>query len=312
MITKIKKRDGRIENYDSQKIINAIHSAMKDCGIDDLPIARKIEENIFNRNLNIPGVELIQDLVEKELMNTKYKEVAKTYILYRNKRTIERDRTSKLRKEILNAINCTDIKNQNANVDEYSFGGRKFESSAIIHKDIALNDLMSSDVAEAHKEHRIYIHDLDSYSVGCHNCLFANLEPLLNKGFITRNGDVRPASGFNTACQLVAVIFQAQSQCQFGGVASAHIDRDLAPFVKKSFFKHFKDGLKWVEGVEPKEKMAGTMSIEDVTYKKYPKAYEYAIEMLEKEGIQSAEALYHNLNTLESRPGSQLKWWLAL
>lgn len=319
MITKVKKRDGRIVDYDSSKIVNAILKAFKSLGMlegKEVRLANKIEAKIKETAESIPEVEFIQDMVEKELMASNFKNVAKEFILYREKRNRERERDSALRKEILSKIECTNVMNQNANVDEESFGGRKFESAAVIHKDIALNDLMSSDVAKAHKEARIYIHDLDSYSVGMQNCLFADLVPLLTNGFITRNGDVRGAGSFSTACQLVAVIFQAQSQCQFGGIASAHIDRDLAPFVKKSFVKHFKSGMKYVEQKEIDKELYYFLDflknneknthIDNEVFKKYEKAYEYANDMLEREGKQSAEAMYHNLNTLESRPGSQL------
>ena len=96
---------------------------------------------------------------------------------------------------------------------------------------------------------------------------------------------------------------------QFGGVASAHIDFDLAPFVAMSFKKHFKDGLKYVYEeplncyIPPEEEWrVGNKELQE----KYSKAYNYAIDMLEREGMQAAQGLYHNLNTLESRAGSQL------
>ena len=128
---------------------------------------------------------------------------------------------------------------------------------------------------------------------------------------MTRNGGVRQPRSFSTACQLVAVAFQAQSQCQFGGVDSIHIDYDLSPFVKMSFKKHFKKGLKYVEGLS-EERSEAVLRSENVCLDNdkieilFPKAYAYAVDMLEEEGFQSCQGLYHNLNTLESRPGSQL------
>lgn len=96
------------------------------------------------------------------------------------------------------------------------------------------------------------------------------------------------------------------------GVASAHIDYDLAPFVALSFKKHFFDGLKYVEEWSSpaialaKEAIKGIkMDNEDLKIK-YPKAYNYAYDMTERECLQAAQGLYHNLNTLESRAGSQL------
>lgn len=215
----------------------------------------------------------------------------------------------KTKEKILSILNCSSVQNSNANVDEYSFGGRKFEAAGVLLKEIAGESFIKPEVWKAFQENRIYIHDLDNYVTGMHNCLFVDFEKLLRDGFTTRNGDVRPPKSISTAMQQVAVIFQCQSQVQFGGVASAHIDFDLAPFVKMSFIKHFKDGLKYVYDNEltcyvPPESEWSIDNSELQT--NYTKAYNYAIDMLEKEGSQAAQGLYHNLNTLESRAGSQL------
>lgn|SRR5574344_1476705 len=118
--------------------------------------------------------------------------------------------------KILKILSCSDVQNSNANVDEYSFGGRKFEAAGVMMKQVAMNNFISEDVAEAFKQNRIYIHDMDNYATGMHNCLFIDFEKLLRDGFSTRNGDVRPPKSISTAMQQVAVIFQCQSQVQFG------------------------------------------------------------------------------------------------
>lgn len=213
-----------------------------------------------------------------------------------------------IKEQIENILNCSNVQNSNANVDEYSFGGRKFEAAGKILKDIAMEQYIEKDVAQAFRDNRIYIHDMDNYATGMHNCLFIDFKKLFTDGFSTRNGDVRPPKSISTAMQQVAVIFQCQSQVQFGGVASAHIDFDLAPFVAMSFKKHLRNGFKYVYEEPiicyiPEEKW--TIDNEELK-EKFPKAYNYALDMLEKEGSQSAQGLYHNLNTLESRAGSQL------
>lgn len=213
------------------------------------------------------------------------------------------------KKKVMEVLNCSNVQNSNANVDEYSFGGRKFEAAGILLKEVARDEFIEPDVWEAFQDNRIYIHDMDNYATGMHNCLFIDFAKLFKDGFTTRNGDVRPPRSISTAMQQVAVIFQCQSQVQFGGVASAHIDFDLAPFVAMSFKKHFKDGLKYVYEeplncyIPPEEEWrVGNKELQE----KYSKAYNYAIDMLEREGMQAAQGLYHNLNTLESRAGSQL------
>lgn len=306
LVVEIRKRDGRVEPFNKQKIINAICLAMKHAGQNDMDSVNRIADDIENSPTDTLDVEAIQDMVEMKLMKSSLKQTAKDYITYREKRSQEREKNSRLNIQIESIVNGTNIQNQNANIDEGSFSGKKFESANVIHKSIALNAFMRPTVAQAHRESRLYTHDLSEYDVGDHNCLFVDLQNLLRNGFSTRNGDVRPANSFSTACQLVAVIFQCQSQVQFGGVASAHIDYDLAPFVKKSLAKHFRDGLEWCEEVTdidvPKE-----LGFEDMhLFEGHGKAYGYAVAMLEKEGRQAAQGLFHNLNTLESRAGSQV------
>ena len=166
-----------------------------------------------------------------------------------------------------------------------------------------------------HLENMIYIHDLDSYAVGMHNCLSIPFDDLLANGFNTRQTDVRPAGSVNTAFQLVAVIFQLQSLQQFGGVSATHLDWTMVPYVRKSFWKHYKDGLKYVEGPTGEAYKTETTfanykpedySIYDNNIYRWPRAYNYAMDMTIKETHQAVEGLYHNLNTLQSRSGNQL------
>ena len=131
---------------------------------------------------------------------------------------------------------------------------------------------------------------------------------MLANGFNTRQTDVRPAQSVNTAFQLVAVIFQLQSLQQFGGVSATHLDWTMVPYVRKSFYKHWKDGMKYVEHTDPCCDNANSdkISIDDMGYKEFGGAYQYAMDMTKKEVYQAVEGLYHNLNTLQSRSGNQL------
>ena len=139
------------------------------------------------------------------------------------------------------------------------------------------------------------------------NCLSIPFDELLKNGFNTRQADVRPANSINTAMQLVAVIFQLQSLQQFGGVSATHLDWTMVPYVRKSFYKHYKDGIKYIYGVELDSiEHPEDVSIEDQLYKKFDKAYNYALDMTLKETQQAVEGMYHNLNTLQSRSGNQL------
>lgn len=307
------KRDGRSVNFDRDKIKNAVLSAFKEVDGEITQEAKnkasEIASYVGTLNNEFISVEDIQDIVEEKLMASKRKDVAKVYVIYRNDRTREREKHSNIIKKVMKRVNATDVQNANANVDEKSFSGREKEASADIGKTVALDyGGLSKEVAQAHKDMLIYQHDLEKAIYGVHNCLNLDFGEIFTYGFKTRNGDVRPPKSFSTACQLVAVAFQCQSQVQFGGVGSIHLDYDLAPFVRMSFAKHFKNGLKWVESVSQEciNSFPQSISIEDEKAKSHTKAYEYAINMLENEGQQSTQGLYHNLNTLESRQGSQV------
>lgn len=316
MIRAVIKRDGRENPFNSEKIYVAVMKAFNEREKKDgkaIPekedIAKQIAKEISESSKDKMTVEEIQDIVETKLMKSSRPEVAKDYILYRDKRTVVRDRKNKLVQKVMIRAKSQINEHSNANVDEESFSGREKEASADIGKTIALEyEGLSKEVAEAHKIMLIYQHDLEKAIYGVHNCLNLYFQYIFKHGFKTRNGDVRPPKSFSTACQLVAVAFQCQSQVQFGGVGTIHLDYDLAPFVRMSFSKHFKEGLKWVEheSEEYINHVPDSIGIEDEEAKYHTEAYKYAMEMLEKEGSQSAQGLYHNLNTLESRQGSQV------
>lgn len=318
----IQKRDGRLVPFDKMKIVDAVLAAFKDTDNGELSdyayikagnIADYIGEVANERELTI---EEIQDMVQNGLMSTKRKDVATNYILYRAERTRERNKRSQMMQEIGKKIQASDVQNQNANVDEYSFGGRRGEAANSLMKQYALDNIISKMARENHLKNEIYIHDLDSYAVGMHNCLSIPFDDLLEKGFNTRQTDIRPANSVNTAFQLVAVIFQLQSLQQFGGVSATHLDWTMVPYVRKSFAKHFKDGLRYIAGIDANdidyeiEFMLNNIvdySITDDEWEAYNhNAYQYAMDMTVKETQQAVEGMYHNLNTLQSRSGNQL------
>ena len=306
------KRDGRVVEFDSTKVFNAIIKAMTSVNNCNTALAQKITDEISRANCDL-NVETIQDMIENKLMASNCKDVAKAFIIYRNDRTRERERNSSIIRKVRERNSGKNIQNANANVDERSFSGREKEASSDIQKEIALDYVMSKDVSDAHKEGYIYQHDLDKYNLGMHNCLFLDFKRLFTNGFATRNGDVRPPASYETACQQTAVAFQCQSQVQYGGVASCHIDTDLAPFIKLSFYKHYADGCKYIGHLKDEtiksfiaHAKENNLSITDDYFKRDEEIYNFAMDMLNRECKQSAEGAYHNLNTLESRQGSQV------
>ena len=316
------KRNGTKVPFDKNKIINAINKALIE--VDGCLYENETAEEIANiLEAHIEGarligepltVEDIQDRVEDLLMQSERRDVARAYIRYRYKKEVARNYKDDFIKAIGEKLSASNVQNQNANLDEKSFGGRIGEASSYMTKDYALKYIVSDMARKNHLENMIYIHDLDNYAVGSHNCLTIPFDKLLAEGFNTRQCDIRPANSVNTAFQLVAVIFQLQSLCQFGGVSASHIDWTMVPYVRKSFYKHYKDGLKFVEGLNDWEITCHEFAYSDIelvpihdkeSYS-WEKAYDYAMAMTEREVYQAVEAMYHNLNTLQSRSGNQL------
>lgn len=303
------KRDGSIQEFSFEKVRAVVQKAYNSNN-QEVP-------NEFITHLGetfdkiIPEkdsmhVEEIQDIIQNELIRRNQYDIVESFIIYRNKRAEIREQNSELIKNITKKLAGSNIENQNANVDEASFGGRIGEAARVVTKNDALKYRMSKKSRKNHENNEIYIHDLDSYSTGMHNCLSVPFDSLLKNGFETRQTDVRPASSVNTAMQLVAVLFQIQSLQQFGGVSATHLDWTMVPYVRKSFKKHWLDGLEFVEGCDRQDNVDSKLSINDEFYKSHPKAYEYALKMVEREVHQAVEGMYHNLNTLQSRSGNQL------
>jgi len=328
----IKKRTGQLVPFNKEKIVRAIEKAYKEVYStrDDKPsyateiadAIEAVEKEMQEKYEDYLGVEDIQELVEDYL--TDYdRTVGKAYIKYRYKHGIMRANSTEFIRAISEKLRATNVQNQNANIDEHSFGGRVGEASDEMMKQYALDFIVSPMAKANHLNNEIYIHDLSAYAVGMHNCLSIPFDDLLANGFNTRQTDVRPANSINTAFQLVAVIFQLQSLMQFGGVSATHLDWTMVPYVRKSFWKHFKDGLKWLDEGNEAHYFANVdiskMPIEAyehpsvdkqtivlVTTAKTTKAYNYAMDMTQRELQQAVEGMYHNLNTLQSRSGNQL------
>ena len=324
------KRDGTVVLFDKNKIINAINKAFievdgqlyeNDTAID---IANDIESWINKCPDGSIEVEDIQDIIEDYLMQSERRDVARAYIRYRYKKEVARQKKDDFIQAIRKKLDGKDIKNQNANVDEASFGGRIGEASSVVTKQLALDYIVSPMTRKNHLDNIIYTHDLDAYYVGSHNCLSVPFDDLLAKGFNTRQTDVRPAGSVNTAFQLVAVIFQIQSLSQFGGVSATHLDWTMVPYVRKSFYKHYRDGMKYLcncnwnlnNYLEDSDSYKRIIDIPINDYSAYSneaddagdfdKVYQYAMDMTLKEVHQAVEGMYHNLNTLQSRSGNQL------
>lgn len=343
-MTKVIKRDGRKADFDRDKIIKAVLAAFDEIDGEVTPEAKRkatvITNHIESLNKKSMNVDDIQDIIETMLMDGKRKDVARAFVIYRNDRTRVREQNTNLMKSIKEKLTASNVQNQNANIDEKSFGGRVGEASDTVLKQYALDNCMSEMSRNNHLNNEIYIHDLNSYAVGMHNCLSIPFDKLLANGFNTRQTDVRPAQSVNTAFQLVAVIFQLQSLQQFGGVSATHLDWTMIPYIRKSFLKHYivaylkqteefaslnllellfqtyeENGIirnkfdDWVD--EHKQMFFDNTGLNEEDFyignnKLNKTLYQSALYDTINETYQAVEGLYHNLNTLQSRSGNQL------
>lgn len=347
MIEVLKRDKKTKECFQEHKIRHAIEKAYQSVGkeIDD-GVLKCVFERIGIYDIDeddevLLKVEDIQDNIEKCLFDYDT-EVAISFHDYRLTHKLIRSEKKGLAREFAAKLMCEKVENQNANVDEYSFGGRMGEASNVYKKDYALNNCVSKQTKRNHLNNESYIHDLDNYASGEHNCLTMPIDKLFRDGTKVRQTDIRPANSINTAFQLLAVYFQIQSLEQFGGISASHLDWSMVPYVRKSFFKHFTehyicdeaqkenvdfskltldeiDEYKDIKRGEFKEKYninnekfsMGDFSVDVVNFHLNDdkiknineKWYNDAVYSLKNELSQAVEGMYHNLNSLQSRSG---------
>lgn len=258
----IVKRDGRIVDFDKNKIIDAILKAFKDVDkgkISDYAvekahnIAAYIQEKAANAD-HVLSVEEIQDLVENGLMSTKRKDVARSYIKYREERTLARENTiDKTVREIVEGTNDYWLhENSNKNA-ELATTQRDYIAGAV-STDESERRLLSRDIVEAHKEGIIHFHDIDYFLQPIHNCDLINLEDMLQNGTVISNTLIEKPHSFSTACNIATQIIAQVASSQYGGqsISLAH----LSPFVDISRKKIRRNVEKELEGTNcPEERI---------------------------------------------------------
>ena len=159
----VTKRDGRKAKFDKDKIKVAVLKAFIDVDGEETTYAKEKARDIANYIESLDknmSVEEIQDVVEEKLMASNRKDVARAYIIYRNNRTKIRERNTQLMKDVSEKLMATNVQNQNANIDEHSFGGRIGEASRVVTKQYALDYCMSRKSRNNHLNNEIYIHKL--------------------------------------------------------------------------------------------------------------------------------------------------------
>ena len=264
---RIIKRNSSEAEFDRNKIANAIRKA----NFASDPSERVPEEAIQAMTDAVtaacaalgraPGVEEVQDMVERQLMSHGAYEVAKRYITYRYTRALVRQ-SNTTDKKILSLIECTneEAKQENANKNPVINSTQRDYMAGEVSKDISERLLLPSDIVEAHNEGIIHFHDMDYYAQHMHNCDLVNLEDMLQNGTVITGTLIEKPHSFSTACNIATQIIAQVASNQYGGqsISLAH----LAPFVEVSRRKlrHELDEECRLSGVEMSEEMKAKLT----------------------------------------------------
>lgn len=330
------KRDGKHEDFSISKIKNAIQKAFvaTNRAVDEKEIASLTMCVIDAFTECTLSVEQIQDIVERVLMKD-YPDVAKKYILYREWRNTERNRKTKMKREMdgIVAIDKNDVNLSNANMSSHTPAGQMMTFASEVTKDYTYRYLLPKRFAEAHQQGDIHIHDLDYYPTKTTTCIQYDLADLFNRGFRTKNGSIRTPQSIQSYATLATIVFQTNQNEQHGGQAIPAFDFFMAPGVLKSYRKNLVSYLSLAASVEGVE-------LDDESLKSIVGEHVHSIEMKEedeqglfaavraaglnlsdsafasilkkvymqtcKDTHQAMEGLIHNLNTMHSRGGNQV------
>jgi ribonucleoside-triphosphate reductase len=324
MFKRIVKRDGKIVKFDPEKITEAIAKAGLATEEFKYDRAKALTDKVIKRadeeiTARTPNVEQIQDIVEEVLMESSFKKTARSYIQYRQERSRRREAKSDLMMiyrtiSHADASEDSDVKRSNANVDGNSAMGKMLQFGAEGSKVFAKSLMLRPDIAAAHDNGDIHIHDLDFYATGTLTCCQSDPFVLFeNGGFNTGHGHLRTPNSIGSYGALAAILLQANQNEQHGGQSIPNFDYAMAPGVNKSFRKALKRNLKKYNKFTGKKL---DLDIKD-TYEygdddklkkaKWPKeVIEASNEDTERETLQAMEGFVHNLNTMHSRAGAQV------
>ncbi len=343
------KRDGRVKEFDISKIESAISKAMNAVGDREFKIAAKlartVEEEIDKQFVegNIPSVEQVQDIVEKVLMKKGHDDVAKAYIIYRQKRNQVREMNSNLMKTFDKINNSdakdSDLKRENANIDGDTPMGVMLKFGSESAKNYFTNAIIDPKQGKAHQEGDIHIHDFDFYTL-TETCCQIDVEKLFKGGFHTGHGFVREPNDIRTYSALVCIAIQSNQNDQHGGQSVPNFDYGCAPGVAKTYKKLYRTNfakayilkeagtlseeqvIETLKNIEKEKSLYPTLAenkgydkaekeaFKDLNDDTFAKIKKYATEKgfaeTDEATHQAMEALVHNLNTMHSRAGAQV------
>lgn len=316
-IKSIVKRDGRIVDFDIDKIADAIFKAADVLGGTDkdmaMELAVKTEDYLLDVCKNdTPSVEEIQDAVEKTLIESGHAKTAKEYILYRAERTRVRDMNTKLMKvyEDLTFKEAAenDVKRENANIDGNTAMGTMLKYGSEGAKEFYKMYVIDPKFAKAHERGDIHIHDMDFYTLTM-TCCQIDLVSLLKDGFSTGHGHLREPNGIESYAALACIAIQSNQNDQHGGQSIPNFDYGLAPGVTKSYKQLYNANLaKLLEfsfdmenAAEMTKKIMTDIEEKTGLYPRMETGEEYYEKEYEVLAAQISEATHTDLKNLQKK-----------
>ena len=356
MLEYIRKRDGRIVSFNEDRITRAIFKAASEVAkeegvVPSYEVSEELTQEVI-RILNskfrdsVPGVEDIQNIVVKVLIEDGHARTSEKYITYRNERNRIRNSRTRLMRSIseitFEDANDANIKRENANIDGNTAMGTMLQYGSTVSKEFCKNFILKPEHVHAHEKGDIHIHDMDFLNMGTLTCCQIKLDKLFKEGFSTGHGFLREPNSIMSYGALAAIAIQSNQNDQHGGQSIPFFDYDMAKGVYKTFRKLYIDNLS--KGVELLVDKNDRKKIEEIVYNteeetglnvglkqddKYKSieknklieefnidvnmankiqefAYRQAYKETDKQTYQSMEGFIHNLNTMHSRAGAQV------
>ena len=286
MVTVVVKRDGCRVSFDAQRIAAAVTAAAQAANVKDARWCATVADRVSTQLADRQEVDIgdIQYAVEETLMAGPYPQLARAYIEYRHDRDVERERRSHLHHAIRGLVDQTNaaLLHENANKDSKVIPTQRDLLAGIVAKHYAQQQILPRDVVQAHERGEIHYHDLDySPFFPMFNCMLIDLKGMLTNGFKMGNAEIEPPKSIATATAVTAQIIAQVASHIYGGTTLNRIDEVLAPYVEKSFTKHFSVAQSW----------------------HIPQADAYARERTEKECYDAFQSLEYEVNTLHTANG---------
>ncbi|MCJ8341433.1 MAG: anaerobic ribonucleoside-triphosphate reductase [Cetobacterium sp.] len=305
------KRDGAIVTFDKSRINRAITMAFTQNQVPvNYELIEKISSQIENIERDILHVEEIQDIVVKKLMASAEKDIAMSYQSYRTVKSEMRNKEKTIYKKIAELVDASneDILNENANKDGKTISVQRDLLAGISSKDYYLNKVLPKKLKEHHEKGFIHIHDLDYLLFRETNCELVDIENMLKNGCNIGNAKMLEPNSIEVAVGHIVQIIASVSSNTYGGCSIPYLDRALIPYIKKSFKKHFKKGLKYVDRIS-EDAIENILLSNEIDHsnslleKEYSGAYNYACDLTEESVKQAMQGLEYEINSLSTVNG---------